>query len=317
MSPARPSPLFSVVIPTYNRAGKAVRAIESVLAQTLTDYDIWVIDDGSTDATAERLAPYLDRIHYIRQANSGVARARNRGIQESSGSYIALLDSDDCWSPHKLESFFTAIQAHPQAGLFYSQYEVVDETGRRLWVDRSRAVAGRAYSTLLKGDFLAASSAVIQRACLETVGTFDPAMVPCEDWDLWLRISRSATLLLVPEVLVFFEHTQQAKETSNTHAWLAAHDRVIEKAFAADSTLGEADRRTVQANLAYVKGRVCLQANAEREALGYFRQAASIQPTLWKAQIYFWVLSSPHFRQLLPAVLRRRMRLPDEIGDVI
>jgi GT2 family glycosyltransferase len=310
------TPLFSVVIPTYNRAVKVVRAVESVLAQTLADYEVWVVDDGSSDDTAQRLAPYQERIHYLRQANGGVAAARNRGIQASSGRYIALLDSDDRWHPHKLAAMARAITAYPQAGLFYSQFEAVDEAGQRLWVDRSRVVRGSAYHTLLRGDFLATSSAVIQRECLDFAGGFDPLMTPCEDWDLWLRISRKYSLHLVPEILVAFEHIPHDKLSSNTRAWLAAHDRVIEKALAADPALGADVRRAVRANLAYVKGRVCLQGGGEQEALAFFRQAAALQPALLKAQWFALVLSSPRLRRLLPRAVRRRMRLPIEIGGL-
>ena len=316
MSPAARTSLFSVVIPTYNRAAKVVRAVESVLAQSMADYDVWVIDDGSTDDTAVVLAPYRERIHYVNQANGGVSRARNRGIQESSGRYVAILDSDDRWRPQKLAAISRAIQAHPDTGLFYSQWEVVNEAGELQWVDRSRTAGGRAYEALLRGDFLAASSAVMKRECLEAVGSFDPLMEPCEDWDLWLRISRRYIIELVPETLVLFEHTQQNKETSNTKAWLAAHDRVIEKAFVSDPNLNEKARRAVRANLAYVKGRVCLQSSSEQEALGYFKQAVSLQPSLLKARLYYLVLSSPGFRQLLPPALRRRMRLQGSEGNI-
>ncbi len=316
MSPTGPAPLFSAVIPTYNRAQKAARAVESVLAQTVKDYDVWVIDDGSTDATAEVLAPFFDRIHYVAQANRGVAEARNRGIQESGGKYIAILDSDDRWRPPKLAAISRAIQAYPRAGLFYSQWEVVNEAGEGLWVDRSRQVKGSAYHTLLKGDFLAASSAVMSRECLEKVGGFDPAMEPCEDWDLWLRISREYEIRLVPEALVAFEHIPQNKATSNINKWLTAHDRVIEKAFAADPTLSAANRQEVKANLEYVKGRVCLQPGSEGAALDHFRQAVSLQPSLLKARWYCLVLSFPRLRHLLPLALRRRMRLHDEIEEM-
>ncbi len=305
-----------MVIPTYNRAAKVVRAVESVLAQTLADYDIWVIDDGSTDNTAQRLAPYRERVHYIQQPNGGVAQARNRAMWASGGSYLALLDSDDRWHPQKLAAVARAIAAQPQAGLFYSQSEVVNEAGERLWVDRSRGVRGSPYRALLMGDFLTTSSVVMKRTCLEAVGGFDAGLTPCEDWDLWLRISRRHAIHYIPELLVAFEHTPRNKATSNAQAWLAAHDRVIEKALAADPGLSPELRRAVRANLAYVKGRVCLQAGSEEQALGFFRQAAELQPALLKAQWYAWVLASPRLRALLPLALRRRMRLPAELGEL-
>ncbi|MBM2835200.1 MAG: glycosyl transferase [Candidatus Brocadiaceae bacterium] len=93
----------SVVIPTYNRAPYVIMAIESVLAQSYQDYEIIVVDDGSTDGTRDVLEPYRDRIRYMYQDNKGVSAARNTGIQESRGEWIAFLDSDDEWLPNKLE----------------------------------------------------------------------------------------------------------------------------------------------------------------------------------------------------------------------
>ncbi len=310
MIPTGSGPLFSVIIPTYNRAQKVVRAVESVLAQSLADYDVWVIDDGSTDATAERLLPYLDRIHYVAQANSGVAGARNRGIHESAGKFIALLDSDDWWYPQRLASLAEAIRAYPEVGLFYSQWEVVNEAGEQLWVDKSRNVVGSAYYTLLKGDFLAASSAIINRECLDQVGVFDPLMEPCEDWDMWLRISKRYSIHLVPQELLAFEHSAKDKITTNTQRWLDAHDRVINKAFAGDPALSQETRRAVLANIAFVKGRICLQAGGEPEALHWFQQAIAIRPTHLKAHLYLLIFSVSWVRRWLPQPVRTRLRLP-------
>jgi glycosyltransferase involved in cell wall biosynthesis len=309
-----PNPLFSVVIPTYNRAAKVVRALESVLAQTWKDYDVWVVDDGSTDQTAEALAPYLDRIHYRQIPNSGAAGARNQGIQESRGSYIALLDSDDTWRPTKLEAFAGAIQAHPEAGLLYSSIEVVDEAGQWLRVNQARAMQGSAYLPLLMGNFLAASSCVIRRACLEGTAPFDPAMAPCEDWDLWLRIARGCPIEFVPGALTRFEYTAADKITSNTAAWLEAHDRVVAKAFRLDPSLTPQVRQAVLAQTAVTKGRICLEAGDERQALSWFNQAAALRPTLLKAQVFRLLCAAPGLRRALPAALLRRLHLPENKG---
>jgi glycosyltransferase involved in cell wall biosynthesis len=300
MNVAESQPLFSVIIPTYNRALKVIRAIESVLSQTFTDFDIWVIDDGSTDPTAQQLEPYLNRIHYLFQKNGGAANARNLGIQQSSGKYVAFLDSDDRWYPQKLASIAAAIRTQPETGLLYSQCDVVNGAGKKLWVDQSRAAHKNAYRSLLMGDFITASSTVVRRTCLEHVGKFD----------LWLRIAREYPIYLVPKILVLFEYSNPDKLTANIQGWLNAHDQVIEGVFNRDPTLPQDFRQTIRANIAYVKGRVCLEANADREALYWFNQALSLKPVLLKAQIYRILLTQPGLRRFLPQPVLRRLRFP-------
>ncbi len=311
-----PRPLFSVIIPTYNRARKVVRAVESVLAQTLADFDVWVIDDGSSDQTAQALSPYLNHIHYLSQVNSGVAEARNCGMRESSGQYIALLDSDDWWYPQKLGVVAAAIKAHSDVGLFYSQFDVFNEAGEKLWRNQSRAITGSAYRSLLKGDFLAASTTVFKRECIDRVGNFDREMTPCEDWDLWLRIARGYPISLVPEALVAFEYESADKVTADTSAWLAGHDRVVQKAFAEDETLSPAVRQSILANIAYVKGKVCLEANDSQGATRWFKEAAALRPLLFKAQAFKILASTPAVWRFLPRPVRRRLRLPAVKGSL-
>jgi GT2 family glycosyltransferase len=310
------APQFSVIIPTYNRAQKVVRAVGSVLAQTLADYDVWVIDDGSSDQTGELLEPFRDRIHYICQANAGAASARNHGIQASSGRFVAFLDSDDCWTPDKLEATAAAIRMAPDTGLFYSQCKVVDEAGNLLWIDRSRQIEGSAYLPLLMGNFLATSSAIVRRDALEWVGEFDSTLEPCEDWDYWLRLSRRFPITLVSRPLVIFEYASADKLTARTQHFLEAHDRVVEKALRLDPSLDLHTRQVVLANIAYVKGRICLEARDDRGAAAWFGQAVSYQPALLKARVYRALATAPWLRHLLPGPARRRLRLPSPVGGV-
>ena len=122
----------SVIIPTYNREKLISRAIESVLAQVYPVYEIIVVDDGSTDATKSVLAPFNGKIKYIYQKNAGIAEARNRGIKESSGEYIAFLDSDDYWAPEKLAEQVKVLDANPQVGIVFAPMPIVNEKGEIL-----------------------------------------------------------------------------------------------------------------------------------------------------------------------------------------
>jgi glycosyltransferase involved in cell wall biosynthesis len=110
-------PLVSVVIPTYNQPQLLLETLQSVFAQTLTDYEIVVVNDGSTDDTLERLRPVADRIRIISQENTGIGGARNRGIAESRGKYVALLDHDDLWMSEKLEEQAGYFEKHPECSI--------------------------------------------------------------------------------------------------------------------------------------------------------------------------------------------------------
>lgn len=125
-------PKVSVVIPTYNRANYITAAIESVFAQTLRDIEVMVVDDGSTDHTAERLAPFSGRLNYVRTGNQGPARARNEGMRRAKGEYIAYLDSDDLYYPFKLQAQAEVLDRYPDVGLVYSDFSAFDDEG---WFD--------------------------------------------------------------------------------------------------------------------------------------------------------------------------------------
>ena len=159
---SRDAPLFSVIIPTYNRAAKCVRAVESVLQQTCQDFELWVIDDGSVDETQMALKPYEGRLHYHYQPNQGVSIARNTAIHLSHGRYLAFLDADDRWVPEKLAAAAAAIQEHPEVGMFYSSAAFVDEHGRLLWQVKARDVKENAYFALLNENFIVFSSTIIK-----------------------------------------------------------------------------------------------------------------------------------------------------------
>ena len=116
----------SVIVPTYNSARFLVDAINSVLAQTFKEFEVWVIDDGSTDETEALMRAQRPPVHYIRQKNLGVAAARNRGIEESSGKYVAFLDADDTWAPRKLEYQIDALRNNDNCRACYSAFSIAD-----------------------------------------------------------------------------------------------------------------------------------------------------------------------------------------------
>lgn len=190
--PVVPRPTVSVIVPTYNRAHLLPRAIDSALAQTFESFEVLVVDDGSTDGTHELLAGYDDRrVRYLRQPhNQGVSAARNRGLRESRGEFLAFLDSDDEWLPHKLAVQIERLrESPPDVGLVYGAVENHDEHGLRD-VDVP-AHRGDVFEDLLTVNVIhGTSSVVLRRHVVATVGFFDEAIPAIEDYDYWLRISR-------------------------------------------------------------------------------------------------------------------------------
>lgn len=188
--------LVSVVIPTYNRKDYVQEAINSVLAQTYTNYEIIVVDDGSTDGTGEVLqARYGDRIRYVWQINQGESVARNQGIAKTQGEYIAFLDSDDLWLPDKLERQISFLQSSPEVGMVSGQAWVIDENGDRHGEQLLGArpdMPGRLtlQELLLQNQIAGPSTVMVRRSVLQMTGGFDPQIKYGEDWDLWLQVIR-------------------------------------------------------------------------------------------------------------------------------
>jgi len=181
-------PKVSVIIPTYNRAGYIEEAIDSVLAQTYKDFEIIVIDDGSTDKTRKVLRKYTGQIRYFPQENQGVAVSRNKGIAVSRGEYVAFLDSDDAWLPKKLERQVAFLEEHPDIALVCGEVFLMDEKGETIHhVPHDRELP-LTFKNLFEQSLIHVPTTMVRRQILEEAGGFDPAVDTSEDYDLWLRI---------------------------------------------------------------------------------------------------------------------------------
>ena len=179
----------SVIIPTYNRGWTIGEAVDSVLAQDYRDFELIVVDDGSTDNTPQVLDAYRGAIKVFRQENKGVSAARNRGISEASGRFIAFLDSDDLWLPQKLSRQVEFFNTTPDA-LICQAEEVWIRSGVRVNPKkRHKKPSGMIFEPSLALCLVSPSAVMIRRSLLEIVGNFDEALPACEDYDLWLRIS--------------------------------------------------------------------------------------------------------------------------------
>jgi glycosyltransferase involved in cell wall biosynthesis len=221
------SPLLSVIIPCYNQGEYLAESIGSVLASTMDDYEIIVVDDGSTDEKSCRILDVLDYPHtrLIRTANGGLASARNNGIAAARGRYILPLDADDRIAPTYLEKGVRLLVEHPGVGIVYSLGE--------LFGARSGPIAAPAY-TLRRMLFsnLIFSTALFRRTDWETAGGYDPGMVHgCEDWDFWLSlIERGGEVVRIPEVLFYYRIREDSMNIAmDRQKRLAMHRRIVRR----------------------------------------------------------------------------------------
>ncbi len=198
--------MISVIIPTYNRAGFLKEAILSVLDQdyfvTHPDFELWVVDDGSQDFTRDLVKDFGNKVLYLYQSNRGVSSARNKGLEVSSGEFVAFLDSDDLWKPQKISRQMDFMCAHPEAVCCCTE---------EIWIRRGKFVnpknkhrkySGWVFDKFLPLCLLSLSSALFRRRIFAEIGSFDEELPACEDYDLGLRLAHSYPVDFIPEPLI-------------------------------------------------------------------------------------------------------------------
>ncbi|MFU8770510.1 MAG: glycosyltransferase family 2 protein [Desulfotignum sp.] len=211
------APQISVIIPTFNRAWTLARAVDSVLAQTCAPKEVIVVDDGSTDSTQEVLSAYGDRIRVLVQPNRGVSSARNLGIRNSHGGFIALLDSDDQWMPEKLACQAAFFTAHPEAMICQTQ-EIWIRNGVRVNPgNKHKKLSGMIFEPSLHLCLVSPSAVMMKKSLFEIKGMFNEDFPVCEDYDFWLRVSRDMPIYLVDRPLTI-KHGGHADQLSRSHS---------------------------------------------------------------------------------------------------
>lgn len=195
-------PLVSVIIPTFNRGWIVKDAIESVLAQDFTDFELIAVDDGSTDNTSEILGEFESDIRVIRQTNRGVSAARNRGIQASVGRWIAFLDSDDLWLPQKLSHQVDFFRSHADAMICQTEEQWIRNGVRVNPKVRHHKFSGLIFERSLELCLVSPSAVMIRKDLFNEVGLFDESLPACEDYDLWLRVSCRFPVYLIDTPLI-------------------------------------------------------------------------------------------------------------------
>ncbi|WP_392482955.1 glycosyltransferase family 2 protein [Nostoc sp. C110] len=276
----------SVIIPAYNAMHYLPKTVSSVLQQTFTNFEILIINDGSSDNIQEWVLNLTDkRVKLISQQNQGVSVARNIGISQAQGEYIAFLDSDDLWNATKLEKQVRCLDHNPTIGLVHTWMAVIDEQGKPTGKVMKSKTEGSVWKQLVEKNTVACSSVMVRRLCFQKLGGFSPRQneypVDVEDWEMWIRIAAHYPFTVIKEPLISYR--QHISNTStNWQSLNKAYRIVIEKAF-----------QTASPELLYLKNRSyghanlrlawkCLQ-NRDRDykqALNFRQQALIHYPQL-------------------------------------
>jgi glycosyltransferase involved in cell wall biosynthesis len=273
-------PEVSVVIPTYNSARYVGQAVDSVLAQGFEDLEVIVVDDGSTDDTAEVIGAKGAPVRYLHQANRGVSVARNHGIAECSGRYVAFLDADDVWAPQKLTKQVEALRGATTERVCYSAFLATDPDLNPIEV-RRRGLVGTALETLLvHGNVVGGGSTVLcERELFDEAGGFDPHLSQCADWDMWVRLAARTEFLYLDEPLVSY---RQHELSMSSDPRLLEDDsvRVLEKGFAMSGmppTVAAQRRRALARNYMVLAG-TYFQARRYRDFARCAARSVSLDP---------------------------------------
>lgn len=290
------APFVSVVIPAYNAARTVRAAIDSALDQTVSDLEVIVVDDGSSDDTAEIVEGICDpRVYLVHQSNCGAAAARNTGIRHATGTWVALLDSDDLWLSHKLERQLAVLDANPSVLAVESGAYFVNDALNVLHVRRC-VQPENPLLTFLRFQNLpnAASTWVFARCMVEKMGMFDPSLEILEDWDISIKIARYCNPICIPEPLSLYRvHAGNRSRDLDIH--IASGFQVLRRLFA-DPTLPQ-----------------CIR-NHEREIYAYFYMMLSggaFKIGRW-SECFRWairaLLTDAHMLGYIAAMPVRRLR---------
>jgi glycosyltransferase involved in cell wall biosynthesis len=285
-------PRVSVVMPTYNRADFVLEAIDSVLSQSYSDFELIVVDDGSVDNTKSSIEKYTDeRLIYIGQKNMGRSNARNRALSQARGDYIAFLDSDDMYLPGKLALQVEFLDEHPEIGMLYTSAICVDEAGADLNFSYVASVSGHIYKEIafFQPVTITLPTVMVRKGVLEEAGNFDESMSRFEDTDMWRRISK-ITYIHGMDVATckLRTHTNNSLGSQNPESIVESIKYYSSKIMSEDANIHGVNRRKGLANLYLYYGRAFLTIPAWKSKgrsliiTAYFYWPPYIIMLLWK-----------------------------------
>ncbi|MBD2428402.1 glycosyltransferase family 2 protein [Phormidium sp. FACHB-1136] len=243
-------PEISVIIPAYNAENTILETVSSVLVQTFLDFELIIINDGSTDNTLKCLEFFNDpRIKIFNYQNGGLATARNRGIEVSQGDFLAFLDADDLWTSDKLELQLKALKEKPEAKVAYSWTYFMDEKGEVCHTAQPILFEGNVLENLLTWNFIASgSNPLICRGAIESVGFFDTDLSGAADWDYWIRLAKDFHYVVVAKEQVFYRQSRKSM-SSKIEYMEECQLNVINKFFANSTYISPSLKRKIFSNI--------------------------------------------------------------------
>lgn len=271
----------SVIIPTYNRLTTLPRAVDSVMAQTWADWDLWIVDDGSTDGTQDWVKSHLaddletGRVQFLRIENGGVSRARNLGVKNSDGQWLAFLDSDDEWLSDKLEKQITWAQRNPNFPLIHGEEIWIRHGVRVNPMKKHQKTGGRIFENCLPLCCISPSTAMIRREVFAEVGMFREDFPVCEDYDMWLKIcSRyDVGFIETPLIIKYGGHEDQlSRQYHSMDFWrLMALEPYL------NSALITRRERKLVAEMIYTKSEILLRGYRKHNNMENYSIVVSLQ----------------------------------------
>jgi len=298
----------SVVIPAYNAQAWISETLESVLTQDFDDFEVIVVDDGSTDDTAAVVANF-GRVQYIHKPNGGAASARNVGIRAARGEYVAFVDADDLWLPDKLRLQVDLLKRTGLMWVYSDAYAFDGRTGRTLYTfsKLSRLYTDDVLRPLFLNDFIPSPTPVVGRSVFEQVGYFDESEIlrKREDWDMWLRIAARYPVGLVNRPLARYQ-VHSASSTGGEHPLVALESQlaVIERAVAREPERLAHLKNQAIAQVCIGTGRTLARDGNLAEARMLFARAIRLVPGAAEAYLYW--LSCLTGKPLLNVAIRLR-----------
>lgn len=271
-------PLLSVIMPAYNVAGYIGEALESVLAQTFTDYEIIIVNDGSPDTNElERvIEPFLDRIIYLKQENGGPSRARNTAIMKARGEYVGFLDADDMWNPNFLAEQLKVLRENPALDLVYADSLMFGES----------ALAGQTYmqvvpstgpvtfeSLLSEQCGVITSCVVARRQALIDVGLFDEKFIRSEDFDLWLRLAHHGKQLTYQRQVLARRRLHGGSLAADRTRLIEGQIAVMQKLALQLAPLTPSTRDLMKSEIDKCQAQLDIERGKQQLAAGQYQQA--------------------------------------------
>ncbi|MCB1196045.1 glycosyltransferase [bacterium] len=296
-------PKVSVIMPSYNCAHYLPNAIQSVLNQTFEDYEIVVIDDGSTDSTKDLMQAYVEKypqkIRYIYQKNKGLSGARNTGIENACGEYIALLDADDLWLPERLKAQIDFLKKHPEYSFVFSDVYAMDENGKRgkTMMRLKKPVSGDIFYELLLENFISVPTTLIKKDCFKNAGFYSSDMKLCEDHHFSLRLANYYKGGYIDQPLACYMIRSNSLSSSllNMRIWDMKVVDEMARLFPERVKAGSKYFKQARANLLYEMGYISYRQNNFKDAWNYLWKSLKVNGFFMPAVKSLLILSCiPH-----------------------